>query len=144
MSLPFSHSLRVRFTSKLAATGRFGLVATQKHVRRSRDECRCCTSTGELNMTGEIPRSAIDRRTLISTLALLPVLSAPLAPISARAQTATSSNALPSWNEGPAKQAILNFVRDTTDQIGPEICAPGRAHCNIRSGWHALGGASRL
>jgi phosphoglycolate phosphatase-like HAD superfamily hydrolase len=76
-------------------------------------------------MTGEIPRSAIDRRTLISTLALLPVLSAPLAPISARAQTATSSNALPSWNEGPAKQAILNFVRDTTDQTGPKFVPPG-------------------
>jgi phosphoglycolate phosphatase-like HAD superfamily hydrolase len=76
-------------------------------------------------MTGEIPRSAIDRRTLISTLALLPVLSAPLAPISAWAQTATSSDALPSWNEGPAKQAILNFVRDTTDQTGPKFVPPG-------------------
>ena len=76
-------------------------------------------------MTGEIPRSAIDRRTLISTLALLPVLSAPLAPISAWAQTATSSDALPSWTEGPAKQAILNFVRDTTDQTGPKFVPPG-------------------
>jgi phosphoglycolate phosphatase-like HAD superfamily hydrolase len=76
-------------------------------------------------MTGQIPRSAIDRRTLISTLALLPVLSAPLAPISAWAQTATSSDALPSWNEGPAKQAILNFVRDTTDQTGPKFVPPG-------------------
>ncbi len=72
-------------------------------------------------MTEEISRSAIDRRTLLSTLALLPVLSAPLAPISASAQTATSSGALPSWNEGPAKQAILDFVRDTTDQASPKF-----------------------
>ena len=75
-------------------------------------------------MPGEIPRSAIDRRTLISTLALLPILSAPLAPISASAETATSSGALPSWNEGPAKQAILDFVRDTTDRASPKFVPP--------------------
>jgi hypothetical protein len=34
------------------------------------------------------------------------------------------SDALPSWNEGPAKQAILNFVRDTTDQAGPKFVRP--------------------
>ena len=75
-------------------------------------------------MTEEIPRSAIDRRTLISTLALLPVLSAPLAPISALAQTATSSDALPSWNDGAAKQAIVDFVRDTTDRASPKFVSP--------------------
>jgi phosphoglycolate phosphatase-like HAD superfamily hydrolase len=79
---------------------------------------------GEPNMTGNIPRSAIDRRALLSTLALLPVLSAPFASISASAQTATSSGALPSWNEGPAKQAILDFVRDTTDQANPNFVSP--------------------
>jgi hypothetical protein len=42
-------------------------------------------------MTGDIPRSYIDRRALLSTLALVPVFSAPLASISASAQTATSS-----------------------------------------------------
>ena len=72
-------------------------------------------------MTGNIPRSVVDRRALISMLALLPVLSAPLAAISASAQTPTSSDALPSWNEGPAKQAILDFVRDTTDQANPQF-----------------------
>jgi len=72
-------------------------------------------------MTGNIPRSVVDRRALISMLALLPVLSAPLAAISASAQTPTSSDALPSWNEGPAKQAILDFVRDTTDQANPKF-----------------------
>ena len=75
-------------------------------------------------MTDNIPRSAIDRRVLLSTLALLPVLSGPLASISVSAQTTTSSGALPSWNEGPAKQAILDFVRDTTDQANPKFVPP--------------------
>jgi hypothetical protein len=30
-------------------------------------------------------------------------------------QAQTSANLLASWNDGPAKQAILDFVRDTTD-----------------------------
>jgi hypothetical protein len=75
-------------------------------------------------MTGDIPRSYIDRRALLSTLALVPVFSAPLASISASAQTATSSGALPSWNEGPAKQAILDFVRDTTGPGSPKFVPP--------------------
>jgi hypothetical protein len=29
------------------------------------------------------------------------------------------SDPLPSWNEGPAKQAILAFVQDTTDRRSP-------------------------
>ena len=41
--------------------------------------------------------------------------------ISASAQTATSSDGLSSWNEGPAKQAILDFVRATTDRAGPKF-----------------------
>jgi hypothetical protein len=53
-------------------------------------------------MTRGVPRSSVDRRALISTLALFPVLSS-LASVSASAQTAASSGALPSWNEGPAR-----------------------------------------
>ena len=75
-------------------------------------------------MPARVPQSAIDRRTLLSTMALLPALSVPLSPASASAQTTTSSGALPSWNEGPAKQAILDFVRDTTGPGKPKICAP--------------------
>jgi hypothetical protein len=55
----------------------------------------------------------MNRRALLSTIAALPVLSAPLASVSASAQTATLSDALPSWNERAAKRAILDFVRDT-------------------------------
>jgi phosphoserine phosphatase len=44
--------------------------------------------------------------------------------ISALAQTATSSGSLPSWNDGPAKRAILDFVRNTTDTASPKYVLP--------------------
>jgi hypothetical protein len=47
--------------------------------------------------------SGIDRRTLLSTLAVLPALSGLPLIASAQAQTAASGSALPSWNDGPAK-----------------------------------------
>jgi hypothetical protein len=56
------------------------------------------------------------RRALILSLALLPALSVPLLPTSAPAQTATTEAPLPSWNDGPAKQAIIDFVRATTER----------------------------
>jgi len=31
---------------------------------------------------------------------------------------------LPSWNEGPAKKSILDFVRLTTDKGSPQYIAP--------------------
>lgn len=74
-------------------------------------------------MKKTILRPGIDRRTLLSTFALLPALSALSLPISASAETA-SSGTLPSWNEGSAKQAILNFVRDTTDPASPKFVPP--------------------
>ena len=49
------------------------------------------------------------RRTLRSALALCVVL---LGITSAQAQR----DPLPSWNDGPAKQAIISFVKDTTDK----------------------------
>jgi phosphoglycolate phosphatase-like HAD superfamily hydrolase len=57
----------------------------------------------------------INRRMLLSGLAMLPAL--PGLPFSAMAQSRTTQDGqLGSWNEGPAKQAILEFVRATTDQ----------------------------
>jgi phosphoserine phosphatase len=53
----------------------------------------------------------INRRVLISGLALLPAMSS--VPFSAEAQAQTI--ALGSWNDGPAKQAIFDFVRATAD-----------------------------
>ena len=66
----------------------------------------------------------INRRALLSTLAVLPAFSAPFLSISAPAQTTASSGALPSWNDGPAKQAILDFVRVTTDPASPKLVPP--------------------
>ena len=31
---------------------------------------------------------------------------------------------LPSWNDGPAKQAIIQFVQETTDQASPKFVPP--------------------
>jgi phosphoglycolate phosphatase-like HAD superfamily hydrolase len=70
------------------------------------------------------PSSGINRRVVLSTLALLPALSGPLVPVSAPAQTAAASGVLPSWNDGPAKQAISDFVRATIDQSSPSYVSP--------------------
>jgi hypothetical protein len=65
----------------------------------------------------------VSRRTLVSSLALLPALAGNLFPSSARGQV-TQADPLASWNEGSAKQAILNFVRVTTDQTSPKFVPP--------------------
>ena len=69
-------------------------------------------------------KSGIDRRTLVSSLAALPVLSAPWRATPAQAQTASSASPLASWNDGPTKQAILDFVRVTTDQASAKFVPP--------------------
>jgi phosphoglycolate phosphatase-like HAD superfamily hydrolase len=68
------------------------------------------------------PSSGIDRRALVSTLALLPALSGTLLPAAAQAQV--TPGGLPSWNDGAAKQAILDFVRATTDRSSPSFVPP--------------------
>jgi len=70
------------------------------------------------------PSSGMNRRVLLSTLALLATLFGPLLPVSAPAQTATAGGLLPSWNDGPAKQAIFDFVRATIDQSSPIYVSP--------------------
>jgi phosphoglycolate phosphatase-like HAD superfamily hydrolase len=72
-----------------------------------------------------IRSSGVSRRVLLSTLATLPVLVGSLDPIATPAQTATSGGVLPSWNEGPAKQAIFDFVRATIDRSSPSYIFPG-------------------
>jgi hypothetical protein len=68
--------------------------------------------------------SGINRRVLLSTLATLPALSTPFFSEYALAQTATPGGLLPSWNEGAAKQAILDFVCATSDRSSPSYVAP--------------------
>jgi hypothetical protein len=74
-------------------------------------------------MKSDRPSSNINRRVLISGMALLPALSG--MPITAIAQAQTTQDGpLGSWNEGPAKQAIFDFVRATTDQGSPNFVPP--------------------
>jgi phosphoglycolate phosphatase-like HAD superfamily hydrolase len=63
----------------------------------------------------------ISRRALLSALAVLPALPSPFSLISAQAQSATSGDSLPSWKDGPAKQAITTFVKETTDQASSKF-----------------------
>jgi hypothetical protein len=63
------------------------------------------------------PISGINRRALLSTLVVLPALSAPFFSVSAPAQITASGNMLLSWNDGPTKQAIKDarWKRPYTD-----------------------------
>jgi phosphoglycolate phosphatase-like HAD superfamily hydrolase len=65
----------------------------------------------------------IDRRALVSGLVALPALSTALLSSPVQAQT-TPSAPLASWNEGPAKQSIIDFVRATTDQGSSKFVPP--------------------
>src|SRR5215475_7471007 len=66
--------------------------------------------------------SGINRRIFIWGLAALPALSITSLPGGAVAQA--PGGLLPSWNEGAAKQAILDFVRTTVDRSSPSYVAP--------------------
>ena len=61
----------------------------------------------------------IDRRILLSSLAMLPVLS-DLVRSTARSRK-RQRDPLPSWNEGATKTAILDFVARVTTQGGPDF-----------------------
>ena len=69
-------------------------------------------------MSSDFPSSNINRRVLISGMALLPALSS--MPLSAIAQFGPLS----SWNDGAAKQAIIDFVRATTEPGSPKFVPP--------------------
>src|SRR5215469_14356830 len=69
-------------------------------------------------MKSIVSSCGINRRTLLATLTVLPALPAGLT-TTARAQDA--ANKLASWNDGPAKQAIIDFVQATTDRSSPKF-----------------------
>src|SRR5260221_12322772 len=66
-----------------------------------------------------VPSSCISRRTLLATIAVLPILLGPALLISEQAPAQTDP--LPSWNDGAAKQAILNFVAAVTRERSPDV-----------------------
>jgi hypothetical protein len=63
--------------------------------------------------------SELNRRTLLTALAVLPGLSETLSP--AAAQTATAGDPLPSWNDDAAKQSILKFVGAVIREGSPDF-----------------------
>jgi phosphoglycolate phosphatase-like HAD superfamily hydrolase len=68
-------------------------------------------------------RSArISRRGVLSSLTALPPLPGLLAATAAKAQTA--AGVLPSWNDGAAKQAIIEFAHATTTQGSRNFVPP--------------------
>ena len=67
------------------------------------------------------PGSGINRRILLSALPLLPMPA--LLPGTAAMAQETGSQ-LASWNDGPAKQAIIDFVRATTDASTSKFVPP--------------------
>ena len=65
-----------------------------------------------------------DRRALPSALVALVLLSLPLLSLSTLAEAPSTVDALPSWNDGGAKQAIVDFVKATTDKSSPDFVPP--------------------
>ena len=89
-----------------------------------------CAGKGP-NMKPIIPRSGVSRRVLLSTIAALPALPGFTADAQAQqlperplAQGQLPEVPLASWNDGPTKQAILDFVRATTDKASPKFVPP--------------------
>jgi hypothetical protein len=68
--------------------------------------------------------TGLSRRTLLATLAMLAVLPQALLP--AGAQTTAAGDPLPSWNDGAAKQTIINFVAAVTRDGSPDFVPPAR------------------
>ncbi len=61
--------------------------------------------------------NGLNRRLLLSALAMLPTLIGPLRPTSAQAQ----SDPLASWSDGATKQSITDFVGRVTTQGAPDF-----------------------
>lgn len=64
----------------------------------------------------------INRRVLLKTAATAPMLFGPTLAILQHAQAQT--DALPSWNDGATKQAIIEFVAGITQQGGADFVTP--------------------
>jgi hypothetical protein len=69
---------------------------------------------------GDVQMKSVTRSLAIFRVAALALCSPLLVIPHAHAQT----DPLPSWNDGPAKQAIVAFVRATTDQSSPQFAPP--------------------
>jgi phosphoglycolate phosphatase-like HAD superfamily hydrolase len=80
--------------------------------------------TREQNMKPTIFSPSVDRRALLAIFAALAALAALFGnrvTASAQTQIAGPDSVLPSWKDGPAKQAIIDFVHATTDTGSPKF-----------------------
>lgn len=73
-------------------------------------------------MKPKLPSSGISRRGLLASVTALSSLPGLLVAAAANAQA--TAGVLPSWNDGPAKQAIISFVRATTDPSSRNFVDP--------------------
>jgi phosphoglycolate phosphatase-like HAD superfamily hydrolase len=65
-----------------------------------------------------------NRRTFLAAFAVLAILFVPLTTVATLAEAPSTVDALPSWNDGAAKQAIVDFVKATTDKSSPDFVPP--------------------
>jgi phosphoglycolate phosphatase-like HAD superfamily hydrolase len=75
-------------------------------------------------MRSTICRLKVNRRALLAALGAISILSAPPLALSTLAEAPSTVDALPSWNDGAAKQAIVDFVKATTDKSSPDFVPP--------------------
>ena len=74
-------------------------------------------------MTGsELPQANVGRRLLLAAASAIAATAATFSSTDTKAQTPASP--LASWNEGQTKQAILDFVRATTDPSSRSFVSP--------------------
>ncbi|MCL4244962.1 MAG: haloacid dehalogenase-like hydrolase [Candidatus Dadabacteria bacterium] len=64
------------------------------------------------------------RRNTLALLIIILVLGGACAQSTPAPAPYPDSDPLPSWNDGAAKEAILEFVREATDESGPDYVAP--------------------
>ena len=57
---------------------------------------------------------------------------------------APAPDPLPSWNDGPAKQAIMEFVERVTEEGGPDFVPVEQRIADLRQRRHAVGRAADL
>ena len=70
------------------------------------------------------PQLSPSLRSLLAPLLALAILFSQFFPIVAFAEVPSATEALPSWNDGPAKQAIVDFVKAKTDKSSPDFVPP--------------------
>jgi hypothetical protein len=75
-------------------------------------------------MTDRPPRARLTRRSVLASLAALSSAAAALRTGSLRAQDAGTAQPLASWNEGPTKQAITNFVETAISESSGAFIPP--------------------